>query len=119
MAWQRESHHINMAEGEHVIRLVNPNVKDADGQPVRHLLKIRMGAGAFEYSVGSNAIHVKLGGDFTVDENGELIDSAGNVFDPRHFEKELLSKLNDHHDKLNAYAQRHNVPKTNTGTTTR
>jgi len=110
MAWQRESHHMNMAEGEHVIRLVNPNVKDADGQPQRHLLKIRMGAGAFEYSVGHNAIHVKVGGDFSVDENGQLIDSDGNVFDPRQFEKELLNKLNVHNDNMKRYAQRHGVP---------
>lgn len=101
---------MNLAEHEHTIRLVDPTAFDAEGQPHRHLLKIRMGAGAFDYQVGPNSVHIQLGGDFTVDENGTLTDSEGNVFDPRKFEQELVKQLNGHTAKLRSYAKKHGAP---------
>jgi|SRR5579859_2106874 len=110
MAWEREHHHMDVAQGEHFISLVNHAVKESDGSSARHFLQIRMGVGPFEYHVGLNVIHIKLGGDFAVQPDGTLEDIEGNVFDPKAFEKELIARLNQHHEHLHAYARRHNVP---------
>lgn len=107
MSWQREKHHMDLALGEHAITLINPTVSTSEGEPQRHLLKIRMGEGKFEYHVGPNTVEIKLGGDFQVDDAGKLFDSEGNLFDPVDFEKHLIAALNAHTAKLRRYAQRH------------
>lgn len=110
MAWERESHHMNLVEGEHLIRLVDKSAVDHTGQPHRYLIQIRMGEGPFEHKVGHNTVRIKLGGDLTVDENGALTDISGNVFDPREFEKTMIARLNAHSNKLRAYAKKHGAP---------
>ncbi len=110
MSWEREHHHMNMPEGEHYISLVDKSVVDRHGNPARWALHIHMGDGEFEYKIGDNKVRIKLGGNFTVQEDGSLQDDKGNVFDPRAFERELIEKLNGHHERLKAYAARHKVP---------
>lgn len=110
MAWEREHHHVNAAEGAHIVTLINRSITESDGSPARHILQIHAGAGEFEYKVGKNLVRIKLGGDFTIQDDGTLVDIEGNVFDPKAFEKELLAKLNHHHTRLEAYARKHNAP---------
>lgn len=110
MSWEREHHHMNLAEDEHLIRLVDRTVTTQKGEPMRYLIQIKIGEGPFEYAVGKHKIRVKLGGDFTVEEDGTIHDSEGTVFDPKDFEKTMIAKLNAHHRKLRAYAKKHGAP---------
>ena len=110
MSWEREYHHMNLDEGEHRIGLIDRAVTARNGQPARYTIQIHMGSGAFEHKVGANTMRIKLGGDFTLDENSTLVDTSGNEFDPRAFEKKMIAELNSHHAKLRAYARKHNVP---------
>jgi hypothetical protein len=110
MSWEREYHHMNLDAGMHKVGLIERGVHTESGQPARLELHFWMGTGAFEYHVGPNTVRIKLGGDFSIEPDGTLKDSAGNVFDPREFERHLLERLNHHHAALRAYARKHNVP---------
>ena len=111
MSWEREYHHMNLDEGEHRIGLIERGVATRSGQPARFTIQIQMGAGAFEYHVGANTVRIKLGGDFALDANGTVMDSSGNEFDPKTFEKEMVKRLNEHHALLDTYARKHGVPR--------
>jgi hypothetical protein len=120
MSWEREFHHINLDESEHVIGLIERSVPTLTGDPSRYLIHIKMGEGPFEYQAGNgigpdgkvqhNSIRIHLGGDLIVQPDGTLKDSEGTTFDPRDFEKQMIAKLNAHHAALRAYGKKHGAP---------
>lgn len=111
MAWEREYHHLDLAVGEHVIGLIDRSVVDLDGNPARYEIHLWTRSEVFEYSLGTDVVKIKLGGgDLQAHPDGHLRDSAGHIYDPRHIEKEVVARLNEHHQNLRAYAKRHSIP---------
>lgn len=111
MSWEREYHHINLHESEHVISLIERSVVDRKGEPSRYLIHIKMGGEPFEHFVGLNSIKIHLGNDLTPQPDGTLKSSTtGEVFDPRAFEKEMIDRLNQHHAAMRAYGKKHGAP---------
>jgi hypothetical protein len=109
MAWEREYHHLNLDEATHEIGLIERSVQTRDGQPSRYQLQFVLGGTEFETTFGASSLRVSLGGELSIQEDGTLKDSSGNVFDPKAFEREMINRLNDHHAKLRRYAQKHGI----------
>lgn len=107
MAWEREYHHVDISTSEHMIGLVNRSIETRDGQPVRHLIQIQLGGESFELEVGHHRVRIRLGGGFTPDENGQLVDEGGNVFDPMAIEEQIRKALDAQHEKHRRYAHFH------------
>lgn len=110
MGWEREYHHISLDEGEHVIGLVERGVLDRKSEPTRYLIQIKLGHQPFGLTVGHHTVQIKLGGDLSMQADGTLRDSEGNIFDPKQIERDLIEKLNAHHEAMRTYARIHRVP---------
>lgn len=111
MSWEREHHHINLDESEHVISLIERGVITRNGEPARYLIHIKMGGEHFEHLVGANWVKIHLGADLTPQPNGLLKSlTTGQVFDPKAFEAQMIEQLNRHHAAMRAYAKKHGAP---------
>lgn len=92
MSWEIESEHIYLAEMQHVTVFVERGVKTRSGDPARHLLQIRLGD------------HLQL------DDQGNIVDGDGNVYDHRAKQLQIMQELNALHGKARAFARKHGVP---------
>ena len=108
--WEREFHHVDLAEGEHVISLIDRTVKMRGGAPARWLIQIKLGGEAFSYQIGKNKLAVQLGEGLVPQADGSLRDSEGNVFDPEDFTRKMVAQLEEAHQRRKAYARRQKAP---------
>lgn len=110
MAWEREFHHVDLAEGEHVISLIDRTVKMRGGKPARWLIQIKLGGEAFSYQIGNKKLAIRLGEGLTPQADGTLKDADGNLFDPEDFTRQMVAQLEEHHQRRRAYARRQRAP---------
>lgn len=92
MAWEIESHHVDLAEMMHVTTFVEKTARTQSGEPARHLLQIR------------------LGDHFRLDDEGQLIDADGHPVDLGKRQADKLLELNALHARARKFAQRHAAP---------
>lgn len=92
----------------HRFVLVNPAVKDANGESQRHHFYVAVGTGIDGRSCPH--CHQEVQGGFQLSEDGTLHDAEGNEVNPHDLARQHVERMNGHQARLQAYAQKHQVP---------
>ncbi len=108
MAWEKELDEVDKALGVHRIVLINRNVTTLDGQPQRHVIEIVLGSG----TDGASCPHCNapIERNLALGADGALRHKELGERRPADIVKEEIRKLEEFHARMEAYAQRHQVP---------
>ena len=106
MAWEKEIDEVDKALGEHRICLVNPAVRTVDGEPQRHWIHIKLGAGPQGERCGHCGQAVERGA--TLSAEGALASVDGEI-KPREVVARTVRELEEFHARMDRYARRHGV----------
>lgn len=107
MSWEKEIDEVDKALGEHRIGLVNRAVMTTDGQPQRHWIHIKLGAGPQGERCSHCGQAVERG--MALSAEGALTSVDGEI-KPREIVAQTIRELNEFHARMERYGRRHGVP---------
>ena len=107
MSWERDrkNEHVDLALGVHFLPLINPAVKDAEGNPLRFDLKISLGVGMDGQSCPH--CHQPIAMTHTLNDRGALVDAKGVELTPAEVAGEYIQRLNGFHGRMEKHAALH------------
>lgn len=103
MPWEIETHHVDLSEMVHETIFVERGVTTRSGEPARHVLQILLGPDGLSTTRGFGS------SNFTLKDDGTLVDADGKEVTPKDIQQQTLKKLNGLHASGRAFAKKHNA----------